>query len=57
MDDVFKRLQNFRKVINENSFGEQIAANKESWDRANFEMNKIIKRLEQIKKNYDKQTK
>jgi hypothetical protein len=57
LDDVFKRLQNFRKVINENSFGEQIAANKESWDRANFEMNKIIKRLEQIKKNYDKQTK
>lgn len=53
LDDVVKKLKNFRTAISDDSFEKQIYASPETTQQAQFEINKIIKRLEKFsdKKN------
>ena len=49
-DDVVKKLKNFRQYINVDSIEKQMMASEDSYRQAQFEIGKIIKRLEQMKK-------
>jgi len=48
LDDAVKRLQTFRKLIQEDTFEKQVAASPETIQQAQFELKKIIKRLQDI---------
>lgn len=48
LDDVVKRLKIFRTAINDSSFEKQIFSSEESIKQSQFEIKKILKRLETI---------
>lgn len=48
LDDAVKRLQTFRKLIQEETFEKQIAVSDETIQQAQFEIKKIVKRLQDI---------
>lgn len=48
LDDAVKRLQTFRKLIQEGTFEKQVAASPETIQQAQFELKKIIKRLQEL---------
>lgn len=48
LDDAVKRLQTFRKLIQEDTFEKQVAASPETIQQTQFELKKIIKRLQDI---------
>ena len=54
LDDAVKRLKTFRTLINDASFEKQVSASEESIQQAQFEIKKIIKRLEAITHNLEK---
>lgn len=54
LDDAVKRLKTFRTLINDASFEKQVAASEESIQQSQFEIKKIIKRLEAISHNLEK---
>lgn len=49
-DDVVKKLKNFKQYINDDSIAKQIKASEEIYKQAQFEIGKIIKRLEKLQK-------
>ncbi len=50
LEDAVKKLSSFRKIISDTSFEKQLSITEETIDRAEFELKKIIKRLEEIQK-------
>ena len=52
LDDVVKQLQKFRKLIQENTFEKQIVVSPETSQQAQFELKKILKRLQEINKKF-----
>lgn len=54
LDDAVKRLKTFRTLINDASFEKQVAASEESIQQSQFEIKKIIKRLEAISHHLEK---
>ena len=48
LDDAVKKLKTFRSVISADNFEKQIKSSTETYERAKFEMDKIIKRLEKL---------
>ena len=48
LDDVVKRLKTFKQYINDDSIEKQIRASSETYRQAEFEIGKIIKRLEKL---------
>lgn len=50
LDDVVKKLKKFRQYINDDRTEKQMKSSQETYNRAQFEITKIIKRLDQIKK-------
>lgn len=53
LDDVIKKLSKFRELINDDSFEKQLNISKDV-SKANFEIKKIIDRLQNIKKRLKK---
>ncbi len=54
LDDAVKRLKTFRTLINESSFEKQVTVSEETILQAQFEIKKIIKRLETISHKLEK---
>lgn len=48
LDDVVKKLKNFRQYINDDTFEKQIKASDEIYKQAQFEIKKILKRLQDL---------
>lgn len=48
LDDIVKKLKTFRNAISEENFEKQIKASPETYQNAQFEIDKIIKRLEKF---------
>ena len=48
LDDVIKKLKQFRKAISDDSFEKQLRSSQETYQAAQFEIDKIIKRLEKF---------
>lgn len=48
LDDVVKKLKTFRKYINDNTIEKQIKGSEEIYKQAQFEIKKIIKRLQDL---------
>jgi len=48
LEDVVKKLKNFRTLINDDSFEKQLCASQETLDQAKFELGKILSRLQKI---------
>ena len=54
LDDVVKKLTNFKKYINESTFEKQLESSPETLNNAIYEIRKISKRLTKIADKYDK---
>ena len=48
LDDVVRKLKNFRQYINDNTVKKQIRASDETYKQAQFEIKKIVKRLQDL---------
>ena len=48
LDDVVKKLKIFRQYINDNTIEKQIKGSEEIYKQAQFEIKKIIKRLQDL---------
>lgn len=48
LDDVVRKLKNFRQYINDNTVEKQIRASDETYKQAQFEIKKIVKRLQDL---------
>lgn len=48
LDDIVKKLKTFRNVISDDSFEKQINSSADTYQQAQFEIDKIIKRLEKF---------
>lgn len=48
LEDVIKKLKQFRKVISDESFEKQLRSSPETYQAAQFEIDKILKRLERL---------
>lgn len=48
LDDIVKKLKTFRNAISDENFEKQIKASPETYQNAQFEIDKIIKRLEKF---------
>ena len=48
LDDVIKKLERFRKEVNESSFEKQIMATPETAQQAKYEIKKIKKMIDSI---------
>ncbi len=48
LDDIIKKLKTFRNTISDDSFEKQIKSSSETYQNAQFEIEKIIKRLEKF---------
>lgn len=55
LDDVVKRLKMFRTAINDTSFEKQLFSSEETLNQAQFEIKKILKRLDAISHKLEKQ--
>lgn len=55
LDDVVKRLNSFRTIINDKSFPKQLVATQEVRQNATFEIKKILQRLNAIYKDLEKE--
>ena len=54
LDDIVKKLKTFRNAISEENFEKQIKASSETYQNAQFEIDKIIKRLEKFSEKRNK---
>lgn len=48
LDDVIKKLKNFRMYVNDDTVEKQIKASEDTYKQAQFEIKKIIKRLQEF---------
>lgn len=54
LDDIVKKLKTFRNAISEENFEKQIKSSPETYQNAQFEIDKIIKRLEKFSEKRSK---
>ncbi len=54
LEPAVNKLKTFRNYINEDSFEKNVRSSEEGYKNAKYEIEKILKRLNQLKKKWDK---